>query len=130
VNVLLDTHTFVFWAEGSSKLTREQSRLIERATDTGALFVSEISFWEIALLVEVDRLEFPTPVDEWLERAVATDIQCLGITPRIASELASLSTTRKWDPADRIITATARVFGARLVTNDSRIIDSRLVQTV
>lgn len=130
MNVLLDTHTFVFWAEDSPRLTREQSKLIERATDAGALFVSEISFWEIAMLVEVDRLEFPGPIDEWLERAVATDIQCVGITPTIARELASLSTTRGWDPADRVIVATARVFGAKLVTNDLHIIDSGLVPTV
>jgi PIN domain nuclease of toxin-antitoxin system len=49
---------------------------------------------------------------------------------RVVHEMASLSTTRSWDPADRVIVATARVFGAKLVTNDSRIIDSRLVPTI
>lgn len=131
MSILLDTHTFVFWADGSKKLSRDQSRTVERAANAGALFLSEISFWEIALLVEADKLDLQAPIDEWLERAVADNaVQCVGITPRIVHELASLSTTRSWDPADRIIVATARVFGARLVTNDSRIIDSRLVQTI
>ncbi|HEY5240557.1 MAG TPA: type II toxin-antitoxin system VapC family toxin [Polyangiaceae bacterium] len=131
MNALLDTHALVWWVDGSKKLAREQSRATERAASTGALFLSEISFWEIAVLVEAGKLTFREPLDEWLERAAAAPaVQRIGITPTIAREVASLSTTRNWDPADRIIVATARVLGARLVTSDSRIIDSKLVPTI
>ena len=131
MNALLDTHALVWWVDGSKKLAREQYRATERAASTGALFVSEISFWEIAMLVEVGKLSVREPLDEWLERAAAAPtVQRIGITPTIAREVASLSTTRKWDPADRIIVATARVLGARLVTSDSRIIHSKLVPTI
>jgi PIN domain nuclease of toxin-antitoxin system len=131
MNALLDTHALVWWVDGSKKLAREQSRATERAASTGALFLSEISFWEIAMLVEVGQLTVREPLDEWLERAAAAPaVQRIGITPAIAREVASLSTTRNWDPADRIIVATARVLGARLVTSDSRIIDSKLVPTI
>jgi PIN domain nuclease of toxin-antitoxin system len=83
------------------------------------------------MLVEAGKLTFREPLDEWLERAAAAPaVQRIGITPTIAREVASLSTTRNWDPADRIIVATARVLGARLVTSDSRIIDSKLVPTI
>ena len=131
MNALLDTHALVWWVDGSKKLAREQYRATERAASTGALFLSEISFWEIAMLVEAGKLTFREPLDEWLERAAAAPaVQRIGITPTIAREVASLSTTRNWDPADRIIVATARVLGARLVTSDSRIIDSKLVPTI
>ena len=131
MNALLDTHALVWWVDGSKKLAREQSRATERAASKGALFLSEISFWEIAMLVEAGKLTFREPLDEWLERAAAAPaVQRIGITPTIAREVASLSTTRNWDPADRIIVATARVLGARLVTSDSRIIDSKLVPTI
>jgi len=131
MNALLDTHALVWWVDGSKKLAREQSRATERAASTGALFLSEISFWEIAMLVEAGKLTFREPLDEWLERAAAAPaVQRIGITPTIAREVASLSTTRNWDPADRILVATARVLGARLVTSDSRIIDSKLVPTI
>jgi len=36
-------------------------------------------------------------------------------------------TTFHRDPADRIIVATAQIFGATLLTHDSRIIDAKLV---
>jgi PIN domain nuclease of toxin-antitoxin system len=131
MNALLDTHALVWWVDGSKKLAREQYRATERAASTGALFLSEISFWEIAMLVEAGKLTFREPLDEWLERAAAAPaVQRIGITPTIAREVASLSTSRNWDPADRIIVATARVLGARLVTSDSRIIDSKLVPTI
>ena len=131
MNALLDTHALVWWVDGSKKLAREQHRATERAASTGTLFLSEISFWEIAMLVEAGKLTFREPLDEWLERAAAAPtVQRIGITPAIAREVASLSTTRNWDPADRILVATARVLGARLVTSDSRIIDSKLVSTI
>jgi PIN domain nuclease of toxin-antitoxin system len=131
MNALLDTHALVWWVDGSKKLAREQHRATERAASTGTLFLSEISFWEIAMLVEAGKLTFREPLDEWLERAAAAPaVQRIGITPTIAREVASLSTTRNWDPADRILVATARVLGARLVTSDSRIIDYKLVPTI
>jgi PIN domain nuclease of toxin-antitoxin system len=34
------------------------------------------------------------------------------------------------DPADRVIVATARVHGLRLLTSDQRILESHLVSTV
>ncbi len=131
MNALLDTHALVWWVDGSKKLAREQSRATERAARSGALFLSEISFWEIAMLVEAGRLTFRVPLDEWLERAAAAPaVQRIGITPAVACEVVALTSTRNWDPADRIIVATARVLGARLVTSDSRIIDTKLVPTI
>ena len=128
---LLDTHALVWWVDGSKRLARDQHRAIERAASKGSLFVSEISSWEIAMLVEARKLTFREPLDEWLERATAAPaVARIGITPMIAREVASLSTTRSWDPADRIIVATARVRGATLVTSDSRIIAAKLVPTI
>ena len=130
MNTLLDTHALVWWVDGSKKLAREQLRATERAANASTLFVSEISFWEIAMLVEARKLSFREPLGEWLERATAAPaVQRVGITPTIAREFASLGATRTWDPADRIIVATARVLAARLITSDSRIVESNIVPT-
>ena len=63
--------------------------------------------------------------DAWGEMGAAW-----GVTPAIAREMVDLSSTRDWDPADRILVATARVHGVPLVTSDSRIVDSELVPVV
>ena len=131
MNVVLDTHALVWWVDGGKRLAREQHRAIERAANAGGLWVSEITLWEVAMLMEVGRLKLREPLDTWLERATAGPaVQRIGLTPPMLRELTSLGTTRGWDPADRIIVATARLLGAALVTSDTRIVGSALVRTI
>lgn len=129
MRALLDTHILHRWVFDPRRLDAPQRRLIDRAGKHGDLWVSEISFWEIASHVERGRLDLGgMALDEWLERAAAEPlVRRHGITPAVAQELTTLSATRDWDPADRIIVATARVLRATLVTNDARIHESKLV---
>lgn len=129
--VLLDTHALVWWVDGSKRLSLTQRRAVHTASDRGVLWVSEISFWEIASLVERGRRRLALAIDEWLERAAAEPlVRRCGISPAIVQELVNLPVTRDWDPADRILVATARVLGAKLVTSDSRIVEAKLVGTI
>jgi len=128
---LLDTHALVWWVDDPTRLSTRQRREINRAGRAGELWVSEITFWEIAALIERGRLRLAMEIDAWLEAAAAEPlVRRCGISPVIAREIVALSVTRDWDPADRIIVATARVLGARVVTSDERIIDAELVATV
>ncbi len=128
---LLDTHVLLWWFEDPKRLSTPQRRVLKKASDAVALGVSDVTFWEIALLVERGRVRFTLPVDEWLARATSAPlVERCGMSPAIAREMISLSATRDWDPGDCILVATARVLGVPLVTSDVRIIDSRLVATV
>ena len=53
-----------------------------------------------------------------------------GISPAIAAELAALPDSFHRDPADRILVATAAVLGATLLTQDRRIVETGLVNTL
>jgi len=128
---LLDTHVLLWWFDRSKRLSRGQQRTLARNNPDRPLGVASASLWEIALLVEAGRVRLALPIDEWLTRATATPrVEVYPATPAIASEVVALASTRHWDPADRIIVATARVHGVPLVTSDSRIIDSKLVPTI
>lgn len=128
---LLDTHILIWWLEKRERLSRAQEAIVEGATPTDPLWVSEISLWEIATLVSLGRLRLQLPLREWLERATAPPlVQRVGITPAIAAEIAGLPATFHRDPADRILVGTARVLGAALLTQDERILKARLVPTV
>lgn len=128
---LLDTHALLWWASEPRRLSLAQRRVVSKASASGQLWVSEISFWEIAALVERGRVRLGLAIDDWLERATAEPlVRRCGISPAIAKELATLVGTVQWDPADRIIVATARILGVALVTCDERIIESGLVPTV
>ncbi len=83
--------------------------------------VSCISLWEAACLQNLGRIKFSITLDEWLE-AVADHLQVLPITPRIAAACYELGPFHG-DPADRIIAATALVYGLRIVTRDRKLHD-------
>ncbi|MDQ3032740.1 MAG: type II toxin-antitoxin system VapC family toxin [Myxococcota bacterium] len=128
---LLDTHVVLWWFEQPKRLSAAQRRALSKASDTRALGVCDATLWEIALLVEAGRVRLSVPIDVWLARATAAPlVERCGVTPAIAREMIDLTSTRGWDPADRILVATARVLGVPLVTSDARITESRLVATI
>lgn len=68
------------------------------------------------------RLALSRPVEDWVEDGLtAPGTQLLDLTPEIAMESTRLPGKPVGDPADRILIASARVIGARLVTRDRRI---------
>lgn len=128
---VLDTHVLLWWFEKPKRLSAAQRRLLAKADNDHPLVVSDITCLEVAFLVEAERVKLALPLDEWLARATAAPIvERCGITPAIAREVVDLTATRDWDPADRILVATARVLGIPLVTSDTRIIDCDLVDVV
>ncbi len=128
---LLDTHVLLWWLEGSSRLSRRQKSAIRSAGEGAPLVVSEISLWEIATLFEMGRISLDLPLRDWLERATAAPlVRRFGITPAVAAEVAALPSSFHRDPADRILVATAKVLGAKLITQDRRIIEAGLVSTL
>lgn len=128
--ILLDTHIWVWWVDDNSHLAERQRRLIQDNLRSG-LGISAISCWEVAKLVEYDRLELGSPIEEWMDQAVAyPGMQLLELTPRIAVESTKLPGSFHRDPADQIIVATARVYSISLLTADSRILQYEHVRTL
>ena len=128
MKVLLDTHIFLYWFGKNSRLSKKQTRTIQRASPDQPLLISDISLWEIANLHSLDRIRLNLPLRDWLEAATAPPlVQRIGLSPAIAAGVAGLPSTFHRDPTDRIIVATAQILGATLLTHDSRIIDADLV---
>ena len=76
------------------------------------------------MLEERGRLLLDRPCWEWVEYATSADgQQLIPITPRIAFEASRLPGSIHGDPADRIIAATARDLGARLLTRDGKLLE-------
>jgi PIN domain nuclease of toxin-antitoxin system len=121
--LLVDTHIFVRWRLEPDKLTRPQQRALRIAENRSAtISISAITVWELALLVVGGRIRTKGPLDAWLTDLVLKPlIEVLPITPEIAAMGAQLGSGFHNDPADRIIVATARCHGLKLVTSDERI---------
>jgi len=128
---LADTHVILWWAHGDRRLPKSHARVFQRARADSPVLVSDISLWEIAMLVEQERVRLDRPLRDWLETATAAPlVQRVGVAPAVAAETARLPSTFHRDPADRILVATARVHGATLLTVDQRIIGAAIVPTL
>jgi len=120
--IILDTHIWVWWVDGSSQLTAQYQNRIEEHKANG-LGISVISCWEVAKLVENGRIKLQCSVEEWIEQALAySGVQLLQLTPRIVVESTQLPGSFHRDPADQIIVATARIWSCPLLTADDRIL--------
>jgi PIN domain nuclease of toxin-antitoxin system len=117
--VLLDTCALVFDALTPARLTARARRAIEDAEEEGRLACSDISLWEVAMLVSKGRLDPGTDCQSFLEVTLqARGIRVLPITPEIAARSVAFGPSVPRDPADRLIAATALHHRARLVTAD------------
>ena len=129
--IVMDTHVLVWHALRPQKVSARAKKAIRAAEEEKGVVVSEISFWEIAMLLKRGRIQID--VDDLAFMNVlrnAYDYQFRGITPEIASLSVNLPDDINRDPADRIICATAIVSDAALVTADKNLRASKAVKTV
>ena len=127
-DLLLDTHIWIWISiEKKSALSKRAKGIIQKAAQK---WISAISCWELAKLVEKGRISFSIPTLTWTMRSLKErGIHVADLSPEIAVESTKLKGFHK-DPADQIIVATSRVLGIPLMTSDRRILDFSGVETI
>jgi PIN domain nuclease of toxin-antitoxin system len=122
--LLLDTLVLVWLAEGSEELPADGKRALSEAASGDGLAVSAISFWEVAMLARRGRISLAVPISSWRAMVLAVPgLRELPVTGEVGIEAVGLPGELHSDPADRLLIATARLHGLRLVTRDRRVID-------
>jgi PIN domain nuclease of toxin-antitoxin system len=120
--IVLDTHVLVWWVTGESTLSKKAKNALEREVVGGEIIVSAISAWEIAMLVEREKLVLTMDVGSWLATVQAIKVvRFVPVYPETAVKSVELPGEFHKDPADRMIVATARKLAAPLVTKDEKI---------
>jgi PIN domain nuclease of toxin-antitoxin system len=71
IPLLLDTCALIFLAEEVSIAKTARDAVAEAAANEQPIYVSQISGWEIGLLVSNGRLRLPLPPEAWFERVLA-----------------------------------------------------------
>lgn len=130
--IVLDTHVLVWWVNGGNELTASAKQSInQELSDSGEILISSITAWEIAMLVDKERLSLTMNIDDWF--AVVGEIEGVRFVP-LDNELAIQSVTLPGefhkDPADRMITALARRHAIPLITADTKMRSYRHVKTI
>lgn len=118
--ILLDTITLVWAAMDDPALGKRSRALVNKEAD---LRVCPITFWEIGMLIDKDRLDLGERPLIWIE-AILTEAQIgvASIEPAIGIDAGRLPGTIHGDPADRLIIATARALDCPLLTPDEKIL--------
>lgn len=130
--VVIDTHVLVWWVSGNDSLSAKAKASIQKAlSGDGEVYISSITAWEIAMLVEKGRLALSMDVESWLDEVSNIDgVRFLSVDNEIAIKSAVLPGVFHKDPADRIIVATARKLALPLITADEKILRYEHVKTI
>ena len=121
--LLLDTHIALWLDSGNERLRSSTRALIDDCWQNGGtIFLSSVTAWEIASLVDAGRIELDVPVDAWVQRFLdRPGIEAVPLAHRAAARSYQLNHLEDRDPADRLLIATAIELGCPLVTYDERI---------
>jgi len=127
--ILIDTHVFIWWIQGDSKLSEKHKKFLKENEHTG-IYVSIISCWEITKLIEKNRLLLPLPINEWFQTAFSyAGMKLTNLDLDIILASHKLKNFHK-DPMDQLIAATSITMKIPLLTFDSKLIDRRDIETI
>ena len=130
--IVIDTHVLVWWVSDPSALSAAAKRAIKSAlSKDGEVLISSISAWEVAMLVEKDRLVLSMDVESLLHEVSQIEgVRFIPLDNEIAIKSTVLPGSFHKDPADRMIVATARKLAVPLVTADEKILHYDHVKTI
>ncbi len=115
MRLLLDTHTLLWFVEGSPRLSRHARAAIEDRTN--ALSLSAASLWEIGIKTGAGRLLLLRPLRDLIDDLPQMDITILPIEPRHVLRVAALPNLHG-DPFDRMLVAQALEDGFAILSAD------------
>jgi PIN domain nuclease of toxin-antitoxin system len=121
--ILLDTCA-ALWIVADQVAQRARDVLSEARSAGFLTYVSPITAWEIGMLARKGRFRSPYTPQRWFERLMQTaDVALAELTAKILMESSFLPGNLHFDPADRVIAATAREFGLTVMTRDHVLLD-------
>lgn len=127
---LLDTHVWLWWLLGSTRLPARERAALDRLGSRGALRLAAVSLWEAQMLHAKGRLVLDRAFDVWIREAAAADVvEVLPLDVEVVIALDDLPASFHGDPADRLIVATARAHRLPLATHDRAIRRRRLARS-
>ena len=118
MDILLDTHTFIWFFNGDEQLSLKAKKLIEDSKNKK--FVSIASIWEVAIKIGLKKLVFDGNTSEVAELIEKNGFQILQISVDHIVAYEKLELVHR-DPFDRILLAQAMVEKMTIITKDENI---------
>jgi PIN domain nuclease of toxin-antitoxin system len=118
MDLLLDTHSLIWFLNGDEKLSDKAKSVIEDPINSK--IVSIASIWEIAIKISLDKFRFPKGFKHFLDMVEDNGFEIWPITFEHALELSTLEFIHR-DPFDRLIIAQCMCDKLIIVTKDDNI---------
>lgn len=118
MDLLLDTHTFIWFFNGDEQLSLKARRLIEESKNEK--FISVASLWEVAIKIGLKKLFFDGNTSEVVELLEQNGFRILPISVDHIVIYESLNFVHR-DPFDRILVAQAVIEDMTIITKDENI---------
>lgn len=112
MQILLDTHLFIWWLKDDHQLSKLARKII---TNADLVYVSSVSIWEAAIKIQLGKLD--ANIQEIVEAIESEGFLELPLMARQAAIVAELPTIHR-DPFDRMLVAQAVSEPLRLLTSD------------
>ncbi len=118
MNLLLDTHTLIWWFDESPLLSKRALEIVSSENNT--VFVSAVSAWEISIKERAGKLVVSKDLLEDFDVTVSNqNFQLLAISTGHAFQGGRFLSPHK-DPFDRLLAAQALLEGLTLVSGDRK----------
>ncbi|KAB2833543.1 MAG: type II toxin-antitoxin system VapC family toxin [Candidatus Dadabacteria bacterium] len=116
MNLVLDTHAFLWIVSDDKKLSRKTKKLfLNKSND---IYLSAASIWEMAIKISLGRLTLDEPLESFIEtHAVGNNIKILDIKSKHLYKIENLPFHHR-DPFDRIIIAQCMIENYFIVGSD------------
>ena len=116
MNYLIDTNIIIWYLESNEKLPVEIKNAI--TDDDNDIFISIVSFWEIAIKYSLGRLDFPKPLNEIFDELSDNDyFKILALKQNHILTMTALPYIHR-DPFDRLIYSQARSENIKFLYTD------------
>jgi PIN domain nuclease of toxin-antitoxin system len=115
MDVLIDTHVLIWFAEKHPNLTPKVQRWLESADNK--VFLSVASLWEMAIKVNISRLKLLVPFETLAEQLPQMGFDLLSLEIRHITRFVSLPLHHR-DLFDRMLVAQAMEEKLPLVSSD------------
>jgi len=116
-NILIDTQILIWISEKKSNI--KSSWLKEIYDMENQIFVSIVSFWEIAIKTNIGKLKMAISLDLLFDFTQKANIQILDISPAHIKKLANLEFFHN-DPFDRMIIIQAITENLQVISSDGQ----------
>ena len=124
MNLLIDTHIFLWLLFNPKKISNHHLELLEQPENS--VFLSDISLWEISLKYSIGKLSLKgVSPDQLLPLAKEMGIDSLALNAKTASSFHQLPRSSHKDPFDRMLIWQAIENKYSLVSTDSSFVDYR-----